>query len=113
MFSLILHGRNNYKNEVKCQLLYNGLFLCDVIKERPQTYLNIPAINNVKGHRVEDKSIEDFAQDFSISDPLIKIFLGNFLQQVGDPLQGLVLQLHIALRLGRFRDVYFIVITTL
>ena len=108
-----MHDRNIYKNDVKCQFLHNGLFLCDVIKERPQTYLNIPAINNVKGHRVEDESIKDFAQDFSISDPLIKIFLGNFLQQVGDPLQRFVLQLHIALRLGRFRDVYFIVITTL
>jgi hypothetical protein len=62
------------------------------------TNLNISAIDNIKGNRVKDKSVEDFAQDFAIPDPLIKVFLGNLLQQVCYPLQCLVLQLNISLK---------------
>ncbi len=61
------------------------------------SYLDISTVDHVEGHGVEDEGIEDPAEDLPVPDPLVEVLLGNFLQQIGDVVKGLVFQLDISL----------------
>jgi hypothetical protein len=60
-------------------------------------HLDIATVDHIEGHGVEDKGVEDPAEDLAVPDPLVEVLLGNFLQQIGDVVKGLVFQLDISL----------------
>jgi hypothetical protein len=59
--------------------------------------LDIFAVDGIEWDRVEDESVEDFAKDLPVADPLIEILLWNFLKKIGDPLKSFVLELDVSL----------------
>ena len=61
------------------------------------SYFDISTIDHVEGHGVEDEGVEHLAEDLAVPDPLVEVFLRHLLQQVGNELESLVLQLHIPL----------------
>ena len=62
------------------------------------THFDVSAVDHVEGNGVEDELVEDPAEDLAVADPLVEVLLGGLLQQVGDPVQRLVLELDIALQ---------------
>ena len=62
-----------------------------------ETHFDVSAVDHVEGDRVEDELVKDPAEDLAVADPLVEVLLGGLLEQVGDPMQGLVLELDIAL----------------
>ena len=61
------------------------------------SYFNVFAVDHVKGHGVEDESVEDLAEDLAVPDPLVEVLFRDFLQQVDDVVKSLVFQLNISL----------------
>jgi hypothetical protein len=61
------------------------------------SYFDISTIDHVERHGVEDEGVEDLAKDLAVPDPLVEVLLRHLLQQVGDELESLVLQLNIPL----------------
>ena len=62
------------------------------------THFNVFAVDHVERDGVEDERVEDLAQDLAVFDPLVKVLLWHLLEEVGDPVEGFVLQLDVALK---------------